>query len=282
MIMLTAIDKKQYGFSLIELAVVLVIMGFILSSVVGSLSVSLEGSKIKNTNERLQQVKKALLGYYALNQRFPCPATETSLGKESPSPATLIAPIKCNQYRGYVPIAELGVKGKTDDKNRLLDAWGGPIFYVITPYMNSEDTDADNIVDENDTDIDSDKNWDFVTRNGYIAPSDPARLPQATETNKLFTIYSNINSLCNVMPDAIVASDVPIVIFSRGKNANGGAGTFSPREDENMKHWIDASLSAIANNTFINTPITTKDSACGYFDDIVEWVSLPEVADVIK
>jgi hypothetical protein len=256
-------------------------MGFILSSVVGSLSISLEGSKIKSTNERLQQVKKALLGYYALNQRFPCPATQTSLGKESPTPPILIAPIKCSQYRGYVPIAELGVKGKTDDKNRLLDAWGGPIFYVITPYLNSRDTDADNIADKNDGTSEAAKNWDFVTRNGYVA-SDPSSPPSSTEMGKLFTVYSNINSLCNIMPDAKVASDVPIVIFSRGKNANGGAGTFSNREDENMQHWIDASLSAIGNNNFISTPITTKDSACGYFDDIVEWVTLPEVADVMK
>ncbi len=100
------------GFSLIEMAVVLVIVGLLVGGLIVQLETQIDYSYIKETEKTLVQVKEALLGYVVINGLLPYPASNSDLGTEDLGMAGNI---------GYLPWAALGV-GKED-------AWGRPFRY---------------------------------------------------------------------------------------------------------------------------------------------------------
>lgn len=67
--------KNLLGFTLIEMAVVLIIMGFIIGALVTPLTAQVEQSRLSEANKDLSEIKEALLGYVAVNGFFPCPDT---------------------------------------------------------------------------------------------------------------------------------------------------------------------------------------------------------------
>lgn len=108
------------GFTLVEMAIVLLIVGLLLSGGINLLSTTSENANYKQTQNTLQELKDTLVTYYALNKRLPCPDSVAPFdGKEDAScttPASL---------RGYLPYATLGIGGSGD-------AWGERIKYVVS------------------------------------------------------------------------------------------------------------------------------------------------------
>lgn len=71
-------QQAQSGFSLIELAVVLVVVGILVGSFIGTLGSRLDVNRYVETRDRLEEIKTALYGY-AMSQtpvRLPCPDTD--------------------------------------------------------------------------------------------------------------------------------------------------------------------------------------------------------------
>jgi type II secretion system protein G len=68
---------KKYitGFTLVEMAVVLIILGFIIGAFVMPLTVQVEQSHVAEARKDLAEIKEALLGYAAVNGTLPCPDT---------------------------------------------------------------------------------------------------------------------------------------------------------------------------------------------------------------
>ncbi|HIE01477.1 MAG TPA: prepilin-type N-terminal cleavage/methylation domain-containing protein [Thiotrichaceae bacterium] len=108
--------KTSNGFSLIEMAVVLIIIGLLMGGLLSPLSASLSLHKIKLTQQRLEEIKEALLGFAIINERLPCPAPNKN------GLALDVGDTDC-QNEGYLPWAELGV-GR-------YDAWGNPFRYRV-------------------------------------------------------------------------------------------------------------------------------------------------------
>lgn len=106
--------KHQQGFTIIELAVVLTIVGLLIASLLVPLSTQINSSKTQGNYEMLAQAKQALINYAVMNKRLPCPASQKEIGKED---STL-----CDA-QGYLPWADLGVSQS--------DAWGYPLLYRI-------------------------------------------------------------------------------------------------------------------------------------------------------
>ena len=75
--------QRHSGFTLIEIAVVIMIVGFLLGTILGPLSTQQENRKIKETEQLLEEVREALTGFAALNGFLPCPATAGSNGFEA-------------------------------------------------------------------------------------------------------------------------------------------------------------------------------------------------------
>jgi prepilin-type N-terminal cleavage/methylation domain-containing protein len=70
--------KKSQGFNLIEIAVVLVVLGFLIGNLLNPLAKKIEQDKIKLTQHSLEEIKQALLGYAVLHGCLPCPVADAS------------------------------------------------------------------------------------------------------------------------------------------------------------------------------------------------------------
>jgi prepilin-type N-terminal cleavage/methylation domain-containing protein len=68
--------KTCRGFTLVELAIVLVIIGLIVGSFVGTLSSRIEATHIAETKQGLDDIKTAIFGYVYKNGVLPCPDTD--------------------------------------------------------------------------------------------------------------------------------------------------------------------------------------------------------------
>src|SRR5437762_13621334 len=95
---------RGQAFTLIELAVVLMLVGLLLSSVTYTLSAQVEQRTREQTQRILEQAREALIGYAVANGRLPCPASSGSSGAESPPGGG-----ECtNYYDGFLPAVTLG------------------------------------------------------------------------------------------------------------------------------------------------------------------------------
>lgn len=115
------------GFSLVEMAVVLIILGFVLGALLLPLQAQRNQLFQSQTESTLLLAKRALLGYAQTNGRLPCPATAASNGMEQPLGGTAA----CTQAVGFLPAATLGVQ-PADAQGFALDGWGNRIRYAVT------------------------------------------------------------------------------------------------------------------------------------------------------
>jgi prepilin-type N-terminal cleavage/methylation domain-containing protein len=67
------ITNKFYGFTLVEMAIVLVIIGFILGGLLVSLTAQTDLRDYTETRKLLENSKEALIGYTLTNRHLPCP-----------------------------------------------------------------------------------------------------------------------------------------------------------------------------------------------------------------
>ena len=108
-------QKLVKGFTLVEMAVVLVIAGLLLGGLLVPLSAQLEQRNISETRSSLGQIKDALIGFAILYGRLPCPSTEVN-----PANANYgLEDATCSGAAaadGYLPWKTLGVAET--------DAWG--------------------------------------------------------------------------------------------------------------------------------------------------------------
>lgn len=127
----------QYqGFSLLEMAIVLLIAGLLLGGGLGVVASRQEAQRIQETETLLNEARDALIGYAATNGRLPCPASSTSNGIESPVGGGVCT----NPYKdGYLPAVTLGLSG-VDDEGYLRDGWqlkANRIRYAVTTANNT-------------------------------------------------------------------------------------------------------------------------------------------------
>lgn len=117
--------RYQRGFSLVELAVVLVILGFILAALLMPLQAQRENTFRAQTDSQLEIAKKALIGFAQTNGRLPCPASAASGGQEA------LVGIACTNQLGFLPAVTLGLQ-PTDAEGFAIDGWGNRMFYAVT------------------------------------------------------------------------------------------------------------------------------------------------------
>ena len=106
------------GFTLVEMAVVLVIMGLLLAGLLGPLSAQIEQRRTEETRIILDEAKESLVGYVLANKFFPCPDVNViPTGTEGARNGLN----ECINLEGILPWQTLGVRG--------LDSWGRYIRY---------------------------------------------------------------------------------------------------------------------------------------------------------
>lgn len=114
------------GFSLIEMAVVLMIVGLLIGGAVGSLGALQQHQRSSATEAQMEEIRDALIAFAVVNRRLPCPAdpaladTAAGAGLESvPTAAGCTGGIV-----GAVPWATLALP--------QLDGWGRRFTYRVS------------------------------------------------------------------------------------------------------------------------------------------------------
>ena len=123
-----ASHRKQNGFTLVEVAIVMVIVALVIGSVLTPLAVQRNEKRRVFTDKTLEEIHDAIIGYAMVNGFLPCPANAGSNGLENRDPATQ----DCLTEHGFVPARTLGLNGSFDSQNRILDEWTRPISYSLT------------------------------------------------------------------------------------------------------------------------------------------------------
>ena len=220
-----ALMNKQNGFSLIEMAVVLMIVALLLGGLLPTISSQVEQRQVNETRKQMDEISSALLGFAISNGRLPCPADPsiaTGLANAGISRATCTT---VPDSTGALPWATLGVNET--------DAWGNRYTYRVTPYF-----------------------ADAIANNTYGACA-----PITAPTQASFALCSVGNlDVLSAVGGTTISGNVPAVIISHGKNSAGAyttQGTQLPvgsnaDEQENSDGSAD-------NNYVSHTPTPTFD-----------------------
>ncbi len=198
----------QAGFTLVEMAIVLAIVGLLLGGLLSTLSAQMESQHINETRKQLSEIQQALTGYAIINGRLPCPATSTSNGTESFAVGGNAANGNCsNFYNGYAPAATLGITS-VNAQGLAIDAWGNPIRYAVTQSNSNAFTKTDGM---------------STTGISALAPN---LLTCLSASAAGFS-----GSSCGTGNALTSDPGVPVVIYSTGRN--GGVGPTGSDEQAN-------------------------------------------------
>lgn len=185
--------SSQRGFSLVEMAVVVVILGLVLGTLLLPIEAQRSVALQTQTNDVLSTAHKALISFAQTQGRLPCPATAASLGVESP-----VGGGTCTLNNGFLPAATLGIQ-PVNVNGFAIDGWSNPIRYAVT--------------DVNTAGI-------------------PPNTPDFTTTNKMRDVgMSALSPNLSIYADAIsfaagqfLSNNAIAVIFSTGANFNRSIG----------------------------------------------------------
>lgn len=237
---------RQRGFTLVEIAIVVLIMGLVLGGLAMPLATQRENARLRDSREQLREVESALQGYVLVNGFLPCPATPGSVGAAD---ATAGA---CTSQHGFVPATTLAIDGNRNADNLLLDPWGSPLRYSVTR-----------------SDADGDGQWDFVTAGELGDVGLPVLSPDLSICSSAIGVTA---SACGSAATTLSAQ-APVVIYSLGKDWPSFS---SPDQVENVGASLaggpsGASYRISANRVFVARGKSERPG--GEFDDVVIWVS---------
>src|SRR5674476_118691 len=117
--------RKTAGFTLIEMAMVLMIVGLLLGGMLVPLSAQMDQRNVSDTQKTLSEIKDALIGYALANGQLPCPAVPTIATGQAGAGIAQTPPCTGASSTGVLPWATLGVNET--------DAWGDRYTYRVTP-----------------------------------------------------------------------------------------------------------------------------------------------------
>jgi len=226
--------KHDAGFSLVEMAIVLIILGFVLAALLAPLQAQRNQLFQTQTDNTLEDAKKALLGYAQSKGRLPCPAIAGGNGVEAP-----LGGGTCTQQIGFLPAVTLGIQ-PTDSNGFALDGWNNPIRYAVSQVNTGGAATPD-----------------FTTSGDMSTVGITALAPDlrvcATSTP------AGCTATINLINNAVA------VIYSLGPTGAQASGGNDETENLNAVANVDT--------VFVSHESTGSSSANGEFDHIVTWIS---------
>lgn len=250
------ITNAASGFSLVELAVVLAIVGLLMGGLMYTLSAQVEQRNFEDTRRRLEQARELVLGFAIVNGRLPCPATAASAGDEAPSGGG-----SCTTgYAGWLPARTIGFR-QTDADGYATDAWGNRIRYAVsiaTPFNTQTPQVCRSVSATTPPVTPHFTHKDNLKANGIdCQPNDLLVCKSATGITST-TCGGAVNQ---IMSTSLVVA----ILFSTGKNgAAGGIG-------------VDEAANLDGNATFVSHAPTPNTAANGEFDDQFTWITVGEL-----
>ena len=273
-------NKNQRGFTLVEIAIVLMIVAILLGYTVALFPRQQELKQYRAADREMDTILDAIVGFAQVNGRLPCPALPNSDGREDGGGAA-----NCTNYGGFVPAVTLGITGRFNDDDLLLDPWGSPYRYYVTD--NDEDGDgASDFVSNNEMRDIGLVDLRPPTGNGYI-DLDGRYLICDDNGDDIDGDCSGANEVFGDFLAGGVPADhqyggAPFVLLSLGKNwtqapindeleNRGGSLTNTDLGLANGPSGNEYFLKDVGGGqtAFVRRPSGFADD----FDDIVKWVS---------
>ncbi|MDD4912662.1 MAG: type II secretion system protein [Sideroxydans sp.] len=246
--------RKTMGFSLVEMAMVLVIIALLLGGLLPVISGQIELQRNTETRKKLAEIREALLGFAVANNRLPCPAQATlatgaaDAGQEaristncacqtSSGSGKKIADaggsrVACGDtsVAGVIPWATLGVSET--------DAWGRRFSYQVTE--------------------------DFADGTAGTSEAAAAACQKSTGVSFQMCSEANLRVLIAASSATILVDFVPAIVVSHGVNGSGGY-TSSGLKLANSTNADEIENADITNSLVSHDPSPT-------FDDLLTWV----------
>lgn len=119
-------NTKQHGFSLLEIAIALVLITILMQTGLSALNQARHIQTYQATADQLKDIKRALLSFVQINSYLPCPDTNSN-GLENRE-----ADGRCSANLGKLPYLEFGGVGKQDE-------FGNPFLYAINEKSTNND-----------------------------------------------------------------------------------------------------------------------------------------------
>jgi prepilin-type N-terminal cleavage/methylation domain-containing protein len=232
--------ETQRGFSLVEMAVVMLILGLLLGGLFTSIGQSTDNKRRTDTLNQLALVEEALYGFAQAYGRLPCPSTVASAGVEAP-----LGGGACTATFGFVPVVTLGLPDVPSANGLMLDAWRNPLRYSVSALVSP-----------------SAGNRAFTSAVG-LAAQFPVALAAGTP---LFCVGDTAGCSAGGYAGTLFANTVPAVIHS------GGSMDFTAitaDEAENLGGVLGG-IAVASDIEFVNRTYT--DDA---YDDLISWISAP-------
>ena len=263
--------RKHGGFSLVEIAVVMVIISILIAVIAVPLATQVEQQRTTDTSKQLELFKEAVVGYALANGRLPCPATDgvtygTTNSNGAENPVGGGGGAGCAVKLGFLPAVTLGVS-PVDSNGFALDAWGSPanrIRYAVADINVTTSASCPTAI-----------NHPLTTVNGMrTATMDCLSGPSGTP-RVLITVCSSTptgggpGAATGCTASDILTGSAPFVVFSLGKNASN-----TPAAGSHEAHNNDGQLNGAQDLFFVSHPPSPSSAAGGEFDHIVSWPSL--------
>jgi type II secretory pathway pseudopilin PulG len=247
------------GFSLVELAIVLLVVTLMLSSLLYTLSAQTEQRNFEDTRRRLEQARELVLAFAIVNGRLPCPARANSAGAEVRNAAGECKDVaNVEDYFGGTPGGVVGglLPGVTigyptlDNAGFALDAWQNRIRYAVAKTVTSCSGTSTLPHFENATNLKA---------NGISCqPSDLLVCKSATGIT---------GTTCGPAANQVMTQNlVTAIIFSTGKNATTTGGT-----------GADEFANLNGDPIFVFHVPAPSSAANGEFDDQFTWITVGEL-----
>lgn len=249
------------GFSLIELAIGLVIVATLLSALLVPLATQMDQHRASETQRLVEAARDALIGFAITQGRLPCPASDTSNGVEAFVPTTgNPGNGMCAAGAGFLPSVTLGLS-PLDANGYFRDAYGTPsnrIRYAVslqdvTPYTGWIDCDTPGT---SGTPV-----LRALTTADGMRSATMRWVAVAGTCSRYLKVCTMGNNCSGTGNQTLSNGEAMAVVWSVGRNAADTGRTPPADENENL------------DNDGIFVSRERRDTVDNEFDDVVLWIS---------
>lgn len=268
---------NQKGFTIIEIAIVLLVVAIMLGYSLSMFPIQQELKQYRDADAELSSIMDSLIAFAQVNGRLPCPDTNGDVngtgagnldGFEDtedrmdnitgaavpPAPPDGIID-DCKAYFGFLPARTLAIQGNVDANGLLLDPWGNAYGYAVS-----------------ESNAGTGPAIDFVSPNGIREEGIGAFLPPpavGTTPPDLFVCDDSAaagNDLDCSPAGAnsnLVVGNVAAVVVSRGKDPDIAGSNIQIENADDFHNGTN-------DKVYIRS--TKNETAGTEFDDVIKWL----------
>ncbi len=283
---------RSRGFTLIEIAVVIVVLSFLLAMLAGIATAMVGQQRREATRQRLAGVETALALFVSQNKRLPCPADGALAGTNANAGVeqfTAGIPYTCSvggvggsQQNGVVPWRALGLA-----EQDATDGWGNRLTYrVATSYVTPGSMNF-TLCDPGGS---AALAGAYSTSTGYCEPTCSSSTFPAGCTPPSAVTSANIGLQVRNLAGTVIMNPAPVapevstgaayVVISHGENGAGAYSNLGVLQTATVGMGTEEAKNAadLALQPYYVDDFPSYSDGAGHFDDFVLRPSILTVA----